>query len=276
MSSTEESSARAAATGGGDQKGRIPKALIILPSTFPANTWMFFRQINSKTLVDRYIHWIKLPQLGKEIPVPCMATAKQHADLSSWTVPDTCPMCKWAVDKDPRQVVNRYSPDKPNIQHQWSFKVNPLVPRRGPDGKITGLDINPNVHLLQITQATLFKAITAAKDDPELPSIPPLEQRALKLFRGLEAGKEAKDTKYQAVYSANVLGTLPEMVDAIPSEDDLEKVWTQEEFMNFLNLKPKDDKAPAQEQGQQGQQAPAGGAAGAAKVPPVTTDDAEF
>lgn len=270
MSSVNDSSERAAATGGGgDQKGRIPKALIILPSSFPANVWMFFRQVNPTQLAERYIHWVKLPQLGKEIPVPCMATAKQHADLKSWTVPDFCPMCKWAVDKDPRQVMNRFSPDKPNIQHQWSWKVNPLTPTRDSAGKITGQTVNPNVHLLQITQATLFKEIVKAKDDPELPSDVPLSSRALKLYRGLEAGKEAKDTKYQASYSQSVLQNIPAMADVIPTEDELEKVWTPEEFAAFLNVQPQKKEGEAAPQGQQA-------AAGAGGKGTVAADDSEF
>lgn len=280
MSNVDESASRAASSGGGgDQKGRIPKALVILPSTFPANTWLFFRQLNPLAVAERYIHWVKLPQFDKEIPIPCMATALQHASLQSWTAPDVCPMCKWAVDKDPRQVMNRYSSDKPNIQHQWSYKVNILSPIRetaeGPNkGKITGQSVSPIVSLLQITQATLFKAIVAAKDDPELPSDVPLSSRALKLYRGLEPGKEAKDTKYQAGYSASVLKDIPAMQDSLPTEDEIEKVWTSEEFAAFLNSKPasKDDKAvPAQQQGQGG---PAGG--GAAGGPKVAADDSEF
>lgn len=276
MSSVNESSERAASTGGGDQKGRIPKALIILPSSFPANTWQFFRQLNSGTLAERYIHWIKLPQLAKEIPVPCMATAKQHATAQSWLVPDVCPMCKWGADKDIRHVVNRYAADKPNVQHQWNWKVNPLVATRNEVGKIISQAVNPTVHLLQITQVTLFKAIIAAKDDPELPMDVPLEQRALKLYRGLEAGKEAKDTKYQANYSVNVLQNIPPMVDNVPSEDDLEKVWTQEEFMQFVNLVPKDKKE--EQPAQQGQNAPAGsqGQGSQPKSAQLAADDSEF
>ena len=293
MSATDQSAAQAAAATAsqGDQKGRINKALIIKPSDLPTNTYIFFRMVNPAEVADRYVHWIKLPQLTKEIPIPCMATAAQHAEASSWMVPDICPMCRMAHEKDPIHARDRYNPEKPNIQHQWMFKVNPLVPIRSTDpasaGKITGQTINPNVHVLQLTQATLFKAISAAKDDPELPLDPPLNMRALKLYKELAPGAEPKETKYKAAYSQSVLGPIPALTDTIPTIEELETVWTMDEFNKFMHQTPKaPGGAKAEEKGQQAPsqpQVPGTGAAvgGAAPATPpaggrVASDDSEF
>src|SRR5260221_615273 len=83
--------------------------------------------------------------------------------------------------------------------------------------KIIGQTVNPAVHLLQITQSTLFNKVVQAKADPELPT-GPVTNRALKLIRSLAPGAQPLDTEYGASFSHAILPDVDKLVldDKLP------------------------------------------------------------